>query len=392
MLNHHKRKLSERAAAVIAENRRFPLFSLATPLHVGSLLYGTAVEIRSLLYQHGILAVGRVSRPVLSVGNLTVGGTGKTPMTVHLAKLLHSWGLKAMIVSRGYKSAGEREGIVVCDGRKMLCDAHAAGDEPCLMARLLSGVPVMVGQNRFENARKGIRRFSPDVILLDDAFQHQALARDLNLVLMDARHPIGNGYLLPRGPLREPISALDRADAILFTRGRPSYDNLDSELKRIISRKPYFQCHHLTVIRGFVPAGEAIDPLDDSGLRECDQGIIQGRPVFTFSGLANNKAFCSSVDELGADVKGSAYFSDHHRYSREDIDTLIGSAIEAGCRAMVTSDKDFMRLSGTGPLPMDLVVLGIEIDFRNDTDRWQRFLRDRLMQCGVPTASENQME
>jgi len=389
-LHDPMRKLVQGTAAVMASHRRFPFFSLATILHGGSLLYGAATAARNALYDHGILPTRRVGRPVISIGNMTAGGTGKTPMTMHLAKLLNSFGLKVLIVSRGYKSLGEKDGAVVSDGNKLLCDVRTAGDEPYLMACLLGHVPVMVGQNRFQTARRGVMSFSPDVILLDDAFQHQAMLRDINLVLMDANLPLGNGHLLPRGPLREPLSGLNRADAIVFTRGRPSQMTLHSDLAQMVSKKSVFHCQHVAVVRGIVPAGQPIEDIRTLNGTDSIPKILQGRPVFAFSGLANNPNFFSSIAQMGGDVRGTAGFPDHHFYSSGEIGELVRRAGQLDSHAMITTDKDFVRLPRSTSLPVDLLILGVEIDFREDRERWQGFIRNRLMQCDLRIADDSQ--
>jgi tetraacyldisaccharide 4'-kinase len=248
------------------------------------------------------------------------------------------------------------------------------------MASLLGGVPVMVGRHRLAAAEWGLRRYSPDVILLDDAFQHQRLERDLNLLLLDSEDPIGNGFLLPRGPLREPVSAVKRADAIIFTRSRRSGGRIE-ELDDAISAKPVFHSRHKTVLRFIRPASAR------KGLSETDlthrytarpETAIGGRRLFAFSALANNDAFFSAVADMDVKVLGTKAFPDHHFYTHEDIESVVDKALETGCDAVVTTDKDFVRLPQKLVLPVDLVVLGVEIDFGTDEARWQRFIMDRL--------------
>jgi tetraacyldisaccharide 4'-kinase len=370
------RKLEKRTVEILSGRQSFPIASLATVLYGGSLLYGAGAKIRQKLFASGIFSAESIERPVISIGNLTAGGTGKTPMTVHLTKLLLSLSLKVMIVSRGYKSLNEKAITVVSDGSKILCDAQIAGDEPYLMARLVAHVPVVVGKNRYKAALAGLQHFDPDVIVLDDAFQHLALARDLNLLLLDAEDPVGNGYLLPRGPLREPVSALRRADAIVFTRSHQRPSEKHRELGRMIHPNPVFHCRHTPVLRCVVPAMHLLDAGEPfpPGLSE---GPLQGRSVFAFSALARNENFRSAVAGMGASVLGSMGFPDHHRYCRQDIDNLVHAARCAGCLALVTTDKDFVRLPRL-KLPMELIVLGVDIDFGDAHDRWKSFIVEQL--------------
>ncbi|MFN2165764.1 MAG: tetraacyldisaccharide 4'-kinase, partial [Anaerolineae bacterium] len=174
---------------------------LAQVLKVLSLGYGALVRLRSAAYA-GSRRRRRLPVPVISVGNLTVGGTGKTPMIARLAASLLAAGRRPAIVSRGYRGGLEKTGGIVSDGHRLLQDAAAAGDEPFMLAMQLPGVPVAVGRDRYEIGRRVIRALSADVILLDDGFQHLRLARDVDILLMDARRPLGNGHVLPRGPLR----------------------------------------------------------------------------------------------------------------------------------------------------------------------------------------------
>ena len=376
-LNTIIRKVEQQAVEVISGQQRFPFISLATLLHGGSLLYGTGAGIRQKLFAHGILSAVSIDRPVISIGNLTAGGTGKTPMTIHLSRLLRAMNFEVMIVSRGFKSLSEKTGAVVSDGRTIRCDAQSAGDEPYLMARLVERVPVMVGKSRVETAIAGLRRFDPDVIVLDDAFQHQYLARDLNLLLLDAENPIGNGYLLPRGPLREPVSAIQRADALVFTRSQGKTNERQRELSRMIYPKPVFHCRHTPVLRSVVPAMHSLDANEPFHCPDFSLDLMQARPVFAFSALARNETFWSTVLGLGASVLGTMGFPDHHRYSPEDIETLVEAAHRAGCSTLVTTDKDFVRLPRLA-LPMELIAIGVDIDFGDAHARWQQFIFERL--------------
>lgn len=162
--------------------------------------YGAAVRLRASFYKRGLWTPRRLPCKVISVGNLTVGGTGKTPMTRYLARLVQSLGREVAIVSRGYKGRAEKSGGIVSDGKRILMDADAAGDEPFMLASGLGDVPVAVGRNRFAAAMQLLQACHPEVIILDDAFQHLPLDRDLNVVLLDHKRPFGNGHLLPREP------------------------------------------------------------------------------------------------------------------------------------------------------------------------------------------------
>ena len=183
-----------------------------------STLYGIGVRLRMILYDQGFFQTRKLPCAVISIGNLTVGGTGKTPMTIYLAQLLNGLGYKPAVISRGYKGLLEKKGGVVSDRQKVLLSPEVAGDEPFMMAQKLKEIPVLVGADRFRTGMKAVEQFSPDVIIFDDAFQHRRLKRDLDIVLIDDRTFLGNRHLLPRGILREPVAGISRGDLFVLTR------------------------------------------------------------------------------------------------------------------------------------------------------------------------------
>lgn len=380
----HLLTLQANVAAMIKSHDRYPYFSPATFLLGGSLLYGGIMRIRRSLYKNGLFSMVQLPCPVVSVGNLTAGGTGKTPMTIHLAAQLQDMGYRVVVISRGYKGLSEKKGAIVSDGRSVLCNAQAAGDEPYLMATLLKGVPVVVGRNRIVAGQTALAHFNPDVILLDDAFQHQRLARDLNLLLVDARAPFGNGFLLPRGILREPVSSLERSDAIVVTRCQITPPSCYSHLIRLARPRPVFCTFHVPVVRCIVPAYQSpqASRLRHPPDRAC-RGL-SGRRVFAFSGLADNSAFWKTIQGMGATQKGALGFDDHHTFQLIDIKRIIESAQQSGSDCLVTTEKDYVRIPQKVRFPMDLLVLGIDIDFKHDQGRWRRFIGRRLEPLMTP--------
>ncbi len=195
-----------------------PPFALNLLLTLLSKAYGTGVRLRRNAYASGFLKQKKLPCTVISIGNLTTGGTGKTPMTIYVAEQVRRLGYRVAVLSRGYKGAAEKSGGIVSDGNAVLMDPLSAGDEPFLLAASLKGIPVLVGHDRYQSGMHAINRFQTEVVILDDAFQHLALFRDVNLLLLDSSLPFGNGHLLPRGSLREPVSALDFSDALIMTR------------------------------------------------------------------------------------------------------------------------------------------------------------------------------
>lgn len=367
--------MRQRVTEIMSGNRRQPISPLSAALQAASIPYGGLVKWRGRLYRRGRLPVRVLPCPVISIGNIEVGGTGKTPMTIALARLIREWGYQPVVISRGYKGVGSKTGAVVSDGHMILLDAKQAGDEPFLMAVSLDRVPVVIGSDRYSAGQLAIERFRPDVLLLDDGFQHQRLHRDLDVVLLDAARPFGNGYLLPRGRLREPVRSLARSHAVVLTRSgkkEPSYFRV---LGQALSPRPVFRACHRIHVRRIVPAGE---PVHQSSHRFLSNNSLAGRKIFTFSGLARNEAFHASLTDLGSILAGSLDFDDHHRYDRGDLHRIVEAARQASCRCLVTTEKDVVKIPGGTCLPLDLAVVGVTMDFAEDGERWRRFVHDRL--------------
>ncbi|GAB6096458.1 tetraacyldisaccharide 4'-kinase [Desulfatiferula olefinivorans] len=318
-----------------------------------------AAALKNRLYDKGALTVRRLACPVISVGNITVGGTGKTPMTMLLARHLKERGFRPLILSRGYGGRATDKGGVVSDGKTVLMDAAWAGDEPLMMAAALPGVPVVVGKDRSRMGRQALARFSPDVILLDDGFQHRKLHRDLDIVLFDACRPFGNGFALPRGPLREPVAALARAHLFVLTRADDPAESVRAFHARLealglpsaVLRTPVITCGHRPVLRGIIPADRT---------RMASAVSAPAEAVFAFSGIANNDDVKRSLDALGFTVAGCMAFPDHHPYSADDLAEIARRASAGGAHAFVTTDKDAARL-GSAVLPLSLYVAGIDL-------------------------------
>ena len=236
--------------------------SLAACLLSVSHAYSAGMRFWRWTYLSGLRKRKRLARPVISIGNLTVGGTGKTPFTICLARSLQQKGYRPAIISRGYKRRGDRRAMIVSDGSGIHSNAYWAGDEPVLMAGALPGVPVVVGSDRFEAGKLAITRFNPDMLLLDDAFQHLRLYRDLDILLMDAAQPLGNGFVFPRGTLREPADAAGRADVVVMTRADAGAVKQHSGT--IGRQNPRFLFHtmHKPVVREVLAAGMPMGRLD----------------------------------------------------------------------------------------------------------------------------------
>jgi tetraacyldisaccharide 4'-kinase len=343
-----------------------------------SIGYGLIVRLRETIYKKGLLQSKRLPCPVISIGNLSVGGSGKTPMTIYVAKLIQGLGYSVAIISRGYKGQAEKFGGVVCDGRRICMGPDTAGDEPFMVAQRLKTVPVIVGQNRFKAGRLAIQEFKPDVLLLDDAFQHLKLHRDLDLVLLDSIEPLGNTFLFPRGTLRETASALSRGDAVILTRSdigkAPSLD----QIKKHVPRMPIFHSSHIPYIYKIV-TGNSIQSQDSStSSSEYDFGAFKNKRVFAFSGIASNDDFRRTIESFQCKLENFSEFPDHHQYSERELDKIIKSAMDVSAEFIFTTEKDYVRIAHKIKWPMDLVIIGIEISFGENDIAFKSFIKRRL--------------
>jgi len=341
-------------------------------LHVLSWVWSAAAQAKVWLYRHRLLHDQPLGCLVVVVGNLTAGGTGKTPVVEKFARALHDRGRKVAILSRGYKSKApplwrkwwfwlthteEPPPRVVSDGHSVLLDSEQAGDEPYMLARNLPGVIVLVDKNRVKAGAYAIRKFGCDTLVLDDGFQYLRLKGRLNLLLVDKTNPFGNGHLLPRGILREPIKHLKRASYIFLTK---SNGERDPELEALIAKhNPHadvIECAHRPqyLQRFDLPANAA------SARQEL--GWLKGRRVFAFSGIATPESFEKFLRDLGALLVGRERFMDHHRFDHEDLDELFALAQREGAECLVTTEKDAVRITETASCPLPLYYLRLEID------------------------------
>ena len=314
--------------------------------------YGALIRLRNVGYAVGILRTHRLPCRVLCVGNLTVGGTGKTPTVIALAASLTAAGSRVCVLLRGYRREGS--GVaVVSDGAQVLLGWREAGDEAVLLARSLPGVPIIVGGDRVAGGRLAVDRFRPEVILLDDGFQHRRLRRDADLVLLDGMDPFGGGWLLPRGRLREPVSALGRARAILVTRADQADDlaRLRRRLERIAPRLP--------LALGVYRPCRLLD-LSSKQSRRFEE--LRGKRVFAMSGIANPQGFQQTLVGTGARVAGSLAFPDHHVFSPGDGARMVREAHAVSAEWIVTTEKDAVRLDSQPPEGLPLLALGVRLE------------------------------
>lgn len=310
-----------------------------------SQLYRVVIWARLRLYDMGIFRRRSLGCLTISVGNITVGGTGKTPVVEMLARSLSERGRRVAILSRGYKSKHPRRGgnrhapdeyspRVVSDGKRVLLDADHAGDEPYLLARNLNRVSVLVDKNRVEAGRYAMSHMGVDTVILDDGFQYLALGQRLDLVLIDCTNPFGNGHLLPRGVLREPLSALKRANYFLLTKtGGLELEPIRHKLREINPTAEIAETAYKPLYFEEVTSGRRQQPK-----------FVRGKNVHVVSAIARPDSFEKTVEKLGARIRKRLRFVDHHRFSREEIHRIVAEASADGADCILTTQKDAVRL------------------------------------------------
>ena len=310
-----------------------------------SVLYGAVTRTRLSLYRRGTFHSTKLDRPVISVGNITTGGTGKTPLVEWVARTIAGAGKKVCILTRGYGRDNPDRQVVVSDGTNVLANPSEAGDEPFLLATNLAGVAAVISNaDRIEAAKGAIKHLGTDCFVLDDGFQHLRLERDLNIVTIDATNPWGGGHLLPYGRLREPLSGLSRADCIVITRADQA-NNLDAlrdEIRRLTENAPIFQ----------------------STMRIKNLPETIPTPVAAFCGVGNPQSFFNLIPH---EIVLQKTFPDHHRYSQTDVDSLIEAATRAGAQSLITTAKDAVKLKSL-LFSLPCFVLEIEPRIENEAE------------------------
>lgn len=318
-------------------------------------LYSAAISARSIGYEKRFLKTHEVAVPVISVGNITVGGTGKTPLVQWLAQRLADSGRTVCILTRGYRRENPKQQVAVSDGEQILSNLAHSGDEAMMLAESLQGrSAVLCDADRIAAATWAVDHLHSDVLLLDDGFQHRRLARDLDIVTIDASNPFGNEHLLPAGILREPIKNLDRADCIVLTRSSDRETELIERIRQV-TNAPIFESR--TTIENCHALHSRNDVQDATEIDE---------PVAAFCGIGNPRAFFSQLRGVAMDVRHEAAFRDHHKYSQADIDHLTEQARSKGAQALITTAKDAVKL-GSFRFGLPCYVADIEIEISGAT-------------------------
>jgi len=321
--------------SLMTDKKTGPIFvPFKAALYLASLLYGLAIIVRAIFYKLHIFNTHKAPLKVISVGNITLGGTGKTPFTMALAGILEE-NLKknVCVLMRGY-----------------------GWDEQEMLKRNLADVPILVGEDRSRSSHKAVKLYGSDTAILDDGFQHWELARDLNIVLIDSRNPFGNGHLFPRGVLREPKKSLERADVVVFTKTDKStagIDNVRASVRKINDNAIFLEADHAP--RHFYE-GRRKDIYDLS--------YVTAKKVILLSSIGDPEYFEETVRNLGAKVVEHIKFPDHHDYRAGDISRILGICDEKDFNFVVTTEKDIVKLNRLGLSVGSYAVLTLAVDMR----------------------------
>ena len=327
-----------------------------------SFIFAVVVHIRYALYRFGVIRRYPLGVQVISIGNVTAGGTGKTPVTEIFARTLAAENRKVAILSRGYRrkeapwwqrifSQVIEPPLVVSDGKRVLLDAATGGDEPYMLASNLPGVAVIVDRNRVKAGRYAIKRLGCNTLILDDGFQYQKLKHSIEVVLVDSTNPFGNGNMLPRGILREPARNLSRADIIFLTKCRGDVSRVKEEIRRYNTKAEIVECNHTPRVLKDIWSKE-----------EFPLSWLQGKTACTLSGIASPKGFENSLRRLGAKVVWCERYADHHRYEASEVLYALNRTADMGADALVTTEKDAVRFPRFETVPVKCLYLRIAIE------------------------------
>ncbi len=314
-------------------------------------IYGAITNFRNALYEKEIFKSVSLGVPTFSVGNITVGGTGKTPLVALIAEMLAGEGARVCVLTRGYGRENAKTRAVVSDGEQILIDAKQAGDEPSELARRLLGKAVVIADaNRVAAGKWARETFQTTVFVLDDAFQHRRARRDLDIVLIDATNPFGNGKTLPFGILREPLANLKRADAIVVSRANlaENISDLRLEISKYNSRCPIFvtknRISRLIRLEDFQP--KALKNEESRTPRNAESAKSQRQlKAFAFCALGNPNNFFAQLKQENFNVAAARKFPDHHFYTLRDIESITNKAVECGAKILLTTAKDAIKLT-----------------------------------------------
>ena len=346
-------------------------------------VYELLVRLRVVAYETGYLKTARLDSTVISVGNITLGGTGKTPFVEYIARYLREEGHSVAVLTRGYgrKSKGRR---LLNAGARSAPEENAStaagrlheefGDEPLMLARAIPGVPVIVDKDRQASGSWAERELSSNVLVLDDGYQHLKLARNLNILLLDATDPFGGFEMLPFGRLREPLYGLKRADAVIVTRADRPFDQ--GQLHAVIR----YSCGEKVPILYFSSSITALRHLKTGEVYESNQFV--GWNAVALCGIGNPQAFAEDLVQIGMNVADESFFPDHHGFTQEDLDRVTERARDVGADLIVTTEKDAVRLEGLKP--GEVPVYAARSELQSDDEVRLKSLLLRTIVLGRP--------
>jgi len=349
------------------DSAHFPSRMIKWALSLFSVGYGAAVSLRNRLYDRGIFKQERLPCKVISIGNITAGGTGKTPLVIMLANFLREKGYKPAVLSRGYGGKTILPVNIVSDGSHILMGHVEAGDEPVLIAKSTEGVPVITGPKRTQTGRSAIEKMGADVLILDDGFQHRAIFRDVDIVLMNRENSFGNGYLLPRGPLREPAESMKRADLIIW-----KDNSLDG-------RYPLYQEQgidkFLPVLSGHLrPKSIVRESTGESFPLE----YIRGKRICAVAGIGSPESFRDTIESIGGVTVSLLPFPDHYRYTAEDLIDIREKASAAAAEIIMTTEKDAIRLTDFPDFLKEIYILQVEMEMLPSQETFASLILEKL--------------
>lgn len=379
MAPHSNEHLEQKLLRVISkEIRGRRAACLRGVLKILSWLFGALVQLRLLLFKHRIMRASTLGCQVISVGNVTVGGTGKTPIVETFARSLQQKGRRVAVLSRGYKSRKtplwqkllhrkERLPRVVSDGKRLLLNSDLAGDEPYMLASNLPDVVVLVDKDRVKSGKYAIKKFGCDTLVLDDGFQYLKLQHRLDIVLVDYTNPFGYNRVLPRGLLREPRRNLKRAGFIFITKCPPEgAPELKQQLRELNPTAEISECRHSTKYLENLYTRERV------ALR-----FLAGRKIAAVSGIAVPQSFENGLAGLGAQIVHSARYADHHRYTQQEIIETINCSAEAGAEMIITTEKDAVRFPLIDRCDLPVLYLRVEIEMLSGSEAFNEWI-DRI--------------
>ncbi len=355
--------IREKLNKISNENIFFNRF-ISTALLPFSNIYKIILSAREYLYAKKILKSSSLSKFVISIGNLTLGGTGKTPMTMWIADILKKKGFKPAVLTRGFKSTGNNIRIVINDGNTLI-DVNNTGDEPMLMAQKMKEIPIIIGKNRYKSGIMAEKKFDPEIFLLDDGFQHLKLERDLNILLLNGDRPFGNGKIFPAGILRESLTSIKRADIIVVTKTDNSSEKIIKEVRNY-SKAPVFLMKYRVL---------CLRRIDEKGIILPEE--MPSLKSVAFSGIADHKYFIKTLTNSDIRIIDYIKFADHYNYKKRDLEKIISIFKKSKADIIITTGKDAVKIKESPWKPYPFYYLDIDVEIK-DSEKFEKTVIDAV--------------